>query len=313
MSLLLFVLFFGLLSPRVSEAEPSVLPSPPLRQSFGSRCAKSPVPCNRIDYFTAHFHLADIILLPSNDDRGFAATIGYGMSMSLFHRIEVGIGGTLGIWTLKDHGLLFQNGPALLNVKGVLFPLLRNPIPDQEFTFGLQLQQQLQIPKFDGANDLGTLSPLTALRAVADKPFWRMGITGSLGFLLTQGRTDSELAASIRLHIPGMSRATVQGFGVLQGLFGSQNTAPLRGGLGLSVHFAWDNGTSLSGGYIHGRGAGIAPSAIYIDGPDYHIGRELRDQSYSRPPIPNRDMVPSPWPWLIDKLRQEWSEAEAAN
>ena len=220
LSLLLFVLFFGLLSPRVSEAEPSVLPSPPLRQSFGSRCAKSPVPCNRIDYFTAHFHLADIILLPSNDDRGFAATIGYGMSMSLFHRIEVGIGGTLGIWSLKNHGLLFQNGPALLHIKGVLFPLLRSPIPDTEFTFGLQLQQQLRIPKFDGANDLGTLSPLTALRAVADKPFWRMGITGSLGFLLTQGRTDSELAASVRLHIPGMSRATVQGFGVLHGLFG---------------------------------------------------------------------------------------------
>jgi hypothetical protein len=116
-----------------------------------------------------------------------------------------------------------------------------------------------------------------------------MGITGSLGFLLTQGRTDSELAASVRLHIPGMSRATVQGFGVLQGLFGSSRTAPLRGGFGLSVHFAWDNGTSLSGGYVHGRGEGAAPSAIYIGGPDYHIGRETAEHSYSRPPIPNRE------------------------
>jgi hypothetical protein len=194
--------------------------------------------------------------------------------MSLFHRLEVGIGGTRSLWNQPEQGLLFQNGPALLNIKGVLFPLLRNPLPDTEFTFGLHLQQQLRIPKFDGPNDLGTLSPLTALRAVADKPFWRMGITGSLGFLLTQGRTDSELAASVRLHIPGMSRATVQGFGVLQGLFGSSRTAPLRGGIGLSVHFAWDNGTSLSGGYCTVRGEGAAPSAIYLGGPDYHIGRE---------------------------------------
>ncbi len=289
------------------------MPAAPLRTAFGSRCAKSPIPCNRIDYFTASFHLADIILLPSTDSRGFGATIGYGMSMSLFHRLEVGISGTASIWNQPGHGLLFQNGPALLNVKGVLFPLLRNPLPDTEFTFALHLQQQLRIPKFDGPNDLGTLTPLTALRAVADKPFWRMGITGSLGFLLTQGRTDTELAASLRLHIPGMSRATVQSFGVLQGLFGSRNTAPLRGAFGLSVHFAWDNGTSISGGYVHGHGNGIAPSAIYIGGPDYHIGRETSEQSYSRPPIPNREMVPSPWPWLWEKLKSEWNEAELAN
>jgi hypothetical protein len=289
------------------------MPAPPYRIAFGSRCAKSPIPCNRIDYFTASFHLADIVLLPSTDSRGFAATIGYGMSMSLFHRLEIGIGGTISIWNQPTQGLLFQNGPALLNVKGVLFPLLRNPLPDTEFTFGLQLQQQLRIPKFDGPNDLGSLSPLTALRAVADKPFWRMGITGSLGFLLTPGRTDTELAASLRLHIPGMSRATVQAFGVLQGLFGSQITAPLRGGFGLSFHFAWDNGTSLSGGYVHGRGEGAAPSAIYLGGPDYHIGRESAEHSYSRPPIPNRESVPSPWPWLWERLKSEWNEAELAN
>jgi hypothetical protein len=289
------------------------MPAAPLRTAFGSRCAKSPIPCNRIDYFTASFHLADIVLLPSTNSRGFGATVGYGMSMSLFHRIEIGIGGTASIWNQPTQGLLFQNGPALLNIKGVLFPLLRNPLPDTEFTFGLQLQQQLRIPKFDGPNDLGTLSPLTALRAVADKPFWRMGITGSLGFLLTQGRTDTELAASVRLHIPGMSRATIQGFGVLQGLFGSSRTAPLRGGFGLSFHFAWDNGTSLSGGYVHARGEGAAPSAIYIGGPDYHIGRETSEQSYSRPPIPNRESVPSPWPWLWERLKSEWNEAELAN
>jgi hypothetical protein len=311
LSLLLFIV--TLLPVRLATAEPAVLPAPPLRTAFGSRCTKSPIPCNRIDYFTASFHLADIILLPSTDTRGFGATVGYGMSMSLFHRLEVGIGGTAAIWNQPTQGLLFQNGPALLNVKGVLFPLLRNPLPDTEFTFALHLQQQLRIPKFDGPNDLGTLSPLTALRAVADKPFWRMGITGSLGFLLTQGRTDSELAASVRLHIPGMSRATVQSFGVLQGLFGSSRTVPLRGGFGLSVHFAWDNGTSLSGGYVHARGEGAAPSAIYLGGPDYRIGRETAEHSYSRPPIPNREMVPSPWPWLIDKLRQEWNEAELAN
>jgi len=281
--------------------------------AFGSRCAKSPIPCNRIDYFTAHFHIADVVLLPSSDSRGFGATVGYGASMSLFHRVEIGMGGTLGIWNQVDHGVVFQNGPALLNVKGVLFPLLRNPVPDSEFTFGLQLQQQLQIPKFEGANDLGGLAPLTALRAAVDQPFWRMGITASLGFLLTQRRTDSELSTSLRIHLPWMSRATVQGFGVLQGLFGSRNTAPLRGGFGLSVHFAWDNGTSLSGGYVQGRGNSIAPSAIYIGGPDYHIGRETADHAYSRPPIPNREMVPSPWPWLWEKLKQEWTEAELAN
>jgi len=306
---LLFVVAFILSCSSLSHAEPS----PPLRTAFGSRCAKSPIPCNRIDYFTAHFHIADVILLPATESRGLSATIGYGASMSLFHRIEVGIGGTLSVWSPHSSGITIQNGPALLNVKGILYPLLRNPAPDSEFTFGFQLQQQLRIPHFDGWNDLGTESPLTALRAVADKPFWRMGVSTSLGFLLTQGRTDSELSTALRFHLPWMSRATVQGFGVLQGLFGSKQSAPLRGGFGLSVHFAWDNGTSLSGGYMHGRGDGIAPSAIYIGGPDYHIGRETASQSYSRPPIPNREMVPSPWPWIWEKLKEGWNEAELAN
>ena len=313
LSRLLFVVALVFSSPSLSHAEPSSLPLPPLRTAFGSRCAKSPIPCNRIDYFTAYFHIADVILLPSTDSRGFAATVGYGASMSLFHRVEVGIGGTLSVWSLHNSGIAIQNGPALLNVKGIVFPLLRRPVPESEFTFGLQLQQQLRIPRFDGLNDLGTETPLTALRAVADKPFWRMGITASLGFLLTQGRTDSELSTALRIHLPWMSRATVHGFGVLQGLFGSKQSAPLRGGFGLSVHFAWDNGTSLSGGYIHGRGDGIAPSAIYISGPDYHIGRETESQSYSRPPIPNREMVPSPWPWIWEKLKEGWNEAELAN
>ena len=313
LSRLLFVVALVLSSPSLSHAEPSFLPLPPLRTAFGSRCAKSPIPCNRIDYFTAHFHIADVILLPSTDSRGFAATVGYGASMSLFHRVEIGIGGTLALWSPHNSGIAIQNGPALLNVKGILFPLLRNPVPDSEFTFGLQLQQQLRIPRFDGRNDLGTETPLTALRAVADKPFWRMGIAASLGFLLTQGRTDTELSTAVRLHLPWMSRATVQTFGVLQGLFGSKQSAPLHGGFGLSVHFAWDNGTSLSGGYMQGRGDGIAPSAIYIGGPDYHIGRETVEQSYSRPPIPNREMVPSPWPWIWERLKQEWNEAELAN
>lgn len=313
LSRLLFVVALVLYSPSLSHAEPSSLPSPPLRTAFGSRCAKSPIPCNRIDYFTAHFHIADVILLPSTDFRGFAATVSYGASMSLFHRVEIGIGGTLAVWSPHNSGVAIQNGPALLDVKGILFPLLRNPVPDSEFTFGLQLQQQLRIPRFDGLNDLGAETPLTALRAVADKPFWRMGITASLGFLLTKGRTDSELSTALRIHLPWMSRATLQGFGVLQGLFGSKQSAPLRGGFGLSVHFAWDNGTSFSGGYMQGRGDGIAPSAIYIGGPDYHIGRETIEQSYSRPPIPNREMVPSPWPWIWEKLKQEWNEAELAN
>ena len=86
-----------LFSPVLVHAEPSALPSPPLRTAFGSRCAKSPIPCNRIDYFSAHFHIADVILLPATDSRGFAATTSYGASMSLFHRIEVGIGGTLSV------------------------------------------------------------------------------------------------------------------------------------------------------------------------------------------------------------------------
>ncbi len=93
----------------------------------------------------------------------------------------------------------------------------------------------------------------------------------------------------------------------------AQINAPLRGGFGLSVHFAWDNGTSISGGYVHGRGEGAAPSAIYVGGPDYHIGRETSEQSYSRPPIPNREMVPSPWPWLWERLKSEWNEAQLAN
>jgi len=142
LSRLLSVVSLVLSFPSVTHAEPSQLPSPPLHTAFGSRSAKSPIPCNRIDYFTAHFHIADVILLPATDSRGFSATVGYGASMSLFHRLEIGIGGTLSVWSPHSLGIAIQNGPALLNVKGILFPLLRNPVPESEFTFGLQLQQQ---------------------------------------------------------------------------------------------------------------------------------------------------------------------------
>ncbi len=111
LSRLLFVVALVLSSPSLSHAEPSFLPLPPLRTAFGSRCAKSPIPCNRIDYFTAHFHIADVILLPSTDSRGFAATVGYGASMSLFHRVEIGIGGTLALWSPHNSGIAIQNGP----------------------------------------------------------------------------------------------------------------------------------------------------------------------------------------------------------
>ncbi len=140
LSRLLFVVVLVLSLTSLSHAEPSSFPLPPLRTAFGSRCAKSPIPCNRIDYFTAHFYIADVILLPSTDSRGFAATVGYGASMSLFHRVEIGIGGTLALWSPQQSGITIENGPALLNVKGILFPLLRNPVPDLEFTFGLQFQ-----------------------------------------------------------------------------------------------------------------------------------------------------------------------------
>ena len=97
LSRLLSVVSLVLSFPSVTHAEPSPLPSPPLRTAFGSRCAKSPISCNRIDYFTAHFHIADVILLPATDSSGFSATVGYGASMSLFHRLEIGIGGTLSV------------------------------------------------------------------------------------------------------------------------------------------------------------------------------------------------------------------------
>ncbi len=122
---LLLVLISSLCAPRLTEADPSSLPAPPLRSAFGSRCALSPVPCNRVDYFGAHFHLADLILLPAAESRGWGGTLGYGTSLSLFHRVEVGIGGTFSLWNQPGQGLLFQNGPALLSIKGIVFPLIR--------------------------------------------------------------------------------------------------------------------------------------------------------------------------------------------
>jgi len=92
----LFCVLLGMV--RNADAERSVsssLPSPAFRIAFGGRCDKSPVPCNRIDYFSAYVHVADVLLLPATDERGFGATLGYGASMALFHRLEIGIGGVL--------------------------------------------------------------------------------------------------------------------------------------------------------------------------------------------------------------------------
>jgi hypothetical protein len=49
----LLLLLWTLLPLPPAAAEPSRMPAAPLRTTFGSRCAKSPIPCNRIDYFTA--------------------------------------------------------------------------------------------------------------------------------------------------------------------------------------------------------------------------------------------------------------------
>jgi len=49
----LLLLLWTLLPLQLAVAEPLRMPAAPLRTAFGSRCAKSPIPCNRIDYFTA--------------------------------------------------------------------------------------------------------------------------------------------------------------------------------------------------------------------------------------------------------------------
>jgi hypothetical protein len=310
---LLFVVCLVLSSPSLSHAEPSSLPSPPLRTAFGSRCAKSPIPCNRIDYFTAHFHIADVILLPSTDSRGFR-------SDRLIRRFDVAVSSrrdrnrrdALAVESAQA-GIEIQNGPALLNVKGILFPLLRNPVPDSEFTFGLQLQQQLRIPNFEGLNDLGTKTPLTVLRAVADKPFWRMGITASLGFLLTPG-TNRQRTFDGAAH----------SFAVDVSRHGARIRSPAR-----SVRIETECSAARRIRSVCSLRVGqrnVAQRRLHARSwrwnrterdlhrwPDYHIGRETVEQSYSRPPIPNREMVPSPWPWLWEKLKQEWNEAELAN
>ena len=49
----LLLLLWTLLPLPPAAAESLRMPAAPHRIAFGSRCAKSPIPCNRIDYFTA--------------------------------------------------------------------------------------------------------------------------------------------------------------------------------------------------------------------------------------------------------------------
>ena len=154
-----------------------ILPSPPLCTAFGSRCevADSVQPHRLLHRALSHRRCDSASV---DGFRGFAATVGYGASMSLFHRVEIGIGGTLAVWSAQ-RGSCHSEWSCTPECKGILFCL--SPVPDSEFTFDYSFSSSLEFAYFDGPNDLEQRLPLTALRAVADKPFWRMGITASLG------------------------------------------------------------------------------------------------------------------------------------
>ena len=217
LSLLFFasVFFFG---GSASAQQPAAFPHRPWLPGFGGLCDGGPLVCTRIDELAFQAH-ADLVLSSSTPQRGLSIVTPYGLSFSLLSRLEFGVHSQTAVWTplLRDVPT-WQQGPLRFSVKGVLWPWRSNP--HQQLALVASYEQEARLWKFDGANQLGLLTDLAALRISLNKPIGLAEIGLQAGLLYDwSGRFATiELGARTGLHLPFLPEVKVFAEGALRGL-----------------------------------------------------------------------------------------------
>lgn len=279
------------------RAEPNLIPQPALLPHQSPLCDSNLVACLDIDNFAAHASV-NLLVLPRTDLRDSAVVFPYGLSMGVFGRFAGGISTDYSFWQV-DGKERHQHGPLRLNLTALIWPLLplrQAPAMTQEegggthfrparhLRVGLHYEHQLRIGPFDGANSLGFLTDLAALRLVATKVFGPIELTASLGAIYDwRGAfATGEAAIQVGLYLPFFRAMKVYGEALSRGgaayikraddgtpwlaaLLSTTGLEPIRSqnvlGLGLSFRpqARVDFGVSVQMGLD-----GLAPSAVLV-------------------------------------------------
>ena len=210
-------------------AEPDIQPQRPWTAGFGSLCDAGPLVCSRIDELGFNARL-DAILLTGTSQRGIGLVAPYGFSFGILEHMEGGIYTHSAVWGQADGSetrTRFQQGPLRVAAKGLLWPWRRNP--HQHFSVLLDFEYEARIPHFDGQNQLGLLTDLGALRAVANLPLGGVELGLSAGALFDwRGRFGTpELGIRIGWHLPFIRDVTVFAEGATRGFLARINTDEL--------------------------------------------------------------------------------------
>lgn len=225
-SSLLFHILALALWARPVRADPDLLSHRPWVAGFGSLCDAGPLVCNRIDEIGFNARI-DAILLTSTVQRGIGLVAPYGFSFGILEHLEGGIYTHSAVWGQPDGTEIrtrFQQGPMRFALKGVPWPLRSNP--HQHFSVLLDFEYEARLPHFDGQNQLGLLTDLGALRAVANLPIGGVELGLSAGALFDwRGRYGTpEVGARVGWHLPFIPDVKVFAEGAARGFLPRINT-----------------------------------------------------------------------------------------
>lgn len=236
-ALFLGVLLSAALCAKPIRAELHLLPHRPWLAGFGSLCDAGPMVCTRIDEIGFNARI-DAILLTSTNRRGIGLVAPYGFSFGILEHVEGGIYTHSAVWGQPDGTethTRFQQGPMRFALKGLLWPWRSNP--HQHFSLLLDFEYEARLPRFDGQNQLGLLTDLGVLRAVANVPLGRVELGLSAGALFDwRGRYGSpELGARLAWHFPFIPDVKVFAEGAARGFLPRISTdEPIPGAIDLA-------------------------------------------------------------------------------
>ena len=257
------------------------------------------VPCLDIDDLAAHVY-AHLQVLPHTDQRDTAAVMPFGVALGLFDRVAGGISTHYAFW--NEGNVTYQQlGPLRLNLTLRLWPLF--PLgssdgstetpgaenghydPPRGLRLGLAYEHEVRVWQFDGANSLGMLTDLAALRFLGSRMLGPIQLSASLGALYDwHGQfATGEAAAQIGLSLPGFRALKVYVEALGRGVpayvkkdapLGPADQALIHPqsmiGLGLSFHphARVDLGVSVQRGF-----SGLAPWAVSVQFLTLSVGK----------------------------------------